>query len=103
MCEEAPIGVSRAVTAGGGTCRPLCLEGLPVEGGPVKEPLLLSAGRQRTAICTAVRGVLSADVTQTVTARHWTSAERGEEEEDTGRGKRRETEREEAQRSDDEE
>lgn len=74
MCEEASVSVSGAVTTRGGTGRPLCLEGLPVEGCAIQETLLLSAGRQRTAVGATVCGVLPTDVTQAVAARHRASA-----------------------------
>lgn len=76
MCEEAAVGVSGAVTAGGGAGGTLCLEGLPVEGHPVQQALLLPAGGQRAAVGAAVRGVLAADMAQAVAARHGASAGR---------------------------
>lgn len=82
--EEASIGVTRAVTPGGGAGGPLSLKRLPVEGHPVQEPLLLSAGCQRAAVGAAVRGVLPADVSQAVAAWHGASAGRGAERSDTG-------------------
>lgn len=77
MCEEASVSMSGAVTTRGGTGGPLCLEGLPVEGRAVEETLLLPAGRQRTPVGAAVRGVLPADVTQAVATRHRASAGSG--------------------------
>lgn len=77
MCEEASVSVSGAVTTWGGTSRPLCLEGLPVEWCAIKETLLLSAGRQRAPVGTTVCGVLPTDVTQAVAARHRASAGSG--------------------------
>lgn len=74
VCEKTSVSVSRAVTTWGGTSRTLCLEGLPVEGCSIEETLLLSAGCQWTPVGTTVCGVLSTDVTQAVTARHWASA-----------------------------
>ena len=86
MCEEASVSMSGSITTRGGAGRPLCLEGLPVEGRPIKETLLLSAGRQRTPIGATVRGVLATDVAQAVTARHRTSAEsEGKRDEDERR------------------
>lgn len=82
MREKTPVGVPGAVTPGGGAGGTLGLEGLPVEGRPVQEALLLSAGRQRTPVGAAVRGVLPTDVAQTVAARHGASAGDG----DGGRG-----------------
>lgn len=80
VCEEAAISVSGAITAGGGAGGPLCLEGLPVEGRAVQETLFLSAGRQRTPVGAAVRGVLPTDVAQAVAAGHGASAgSRGKE------------------------
>lgn len=70
MREEAPVGMSRAVTTRGGTRRPLRLEGLPVEGRAVQETLLLSAGCQRAPVGAAVGGVLPTDVAQAVAAWH---------------------------------
>lgn len=81
VCEETSVSVSGAITTWGGTSRPLCLEGLPVEGCAIKETLLLSAGCQRTPIGTTVCGVLPTDVTQAVAAWHRASAgSRGKEE-----------------------
>lgn len=89
MCEEASVGVSGAVTSGRGAGGPLCLEGFPVEGRTVQQTLLLSAGGQRTPVGATVRGVLPADVTQAVAARHRASAGGTEEEkEEEGRRKR---------------
>lgn len=80
MCEEASVGVSGAVTSWRGAGWPLCLEGFPVEGRAIQEPLLLSAGRQRTPVGATVRGVLPTDVAQAVAARHRASAgSRGKE------------------------
>lgn len=83
MREKAPVGVPGAVAAGGGAGGPLGLEGLPVEGRPVQEALLLPAGGQRTPVGAAVRGVLPTDVAQAVAARHGASAGEG----DGGTGK----------------
>lgn len=74
MRQEAAVSVTGAVAArrrAGGT---LGLEGLPGERRPVQKPLLLTACCQRTAVGTAVGGVLPTDVAQTVTARNWTPA-----------------------------
>lgn len=79
MREETPVGMSGPIAPGGGAGRPLRLEGLPVEGCPVQEPLLLPARRQRTPVGAAMRGILPADVAQTVAARHGASAEDGDE------------------------
>ena len=68
--EEAPVGVSRAVAARRGAGGALGLEGLPVEGGPVQDALLLAPRGQRAAVGAAVRGVLPADVAKAVTAWH---------------------------------
>ena len=68
--EEAPVGVSRAVAARRGAGGALGLEGLPVEGGPVQDALLLAPRGQRAAVGAAVRGVLPADVAQAIAAGH---------------------------------
>ena len=68
--EEAAVGVSGAVAAGRGAGGALRLEGLPGEGRPIQEPLLLTPRRQRAAIGAAVGGVLPADVAQAVAAGH---------------------------------
>lgn len=74
VCEEAAVGVSRAVAARRGAGGTLGLEGLPGEGRTVEEPLLLAAGSQRAAVGAAVGGVLPTDVAQAVAARNWTPA-----------------------------
>lgn len=75
MCQEAAISVAGAVAAWCRAGRALGLECLPGEGGAVKKTFLLPAGRQWTAVGTAVGGVLPTDVAQTVTARNWTPEE----------------------------
>lgn len=62
MCQEAAVSVSGAVAARRRAGRALGLEGLPGEGGAVKKTLLLPTCCQRTAIGTAVGGVLPTDV-----------------------------------------
>lgn len=76
MCQEAAVSVARAIAARRRARRALILEGLPGEGSAIKETFLLPAGCQRTAVGTAVRGVLPADVAQTVTAGNWTPGHR---------------------------
>lgn len=80
MCKETSICMSGAITTWGGTSRPLCFKGLPVEWCAIKETLLLSAGCKWTPVGTTVCGVLSTDVTQAVTARHWASTGNREKE-----------------------
>lgn len=87
MCEEASIGVSGAIAARGGAGGPLCLEGLPVEGRAVQETLFLPAGRQRTPVGAAVRGVLPTDVAQAVAAGHGASAGSRGKEGNKGKGR----------------
>lgn len=85
VCEEASVSVSRSVTTRCGAGGSLSLKGLPVEGRPVQESLLLPPCRQRTTVGAAVGGVFAADVTQTVAARNRTSAEEEGEERRTVR------------------
>lgn len=85
VCEEATVSVSGAVTSRGWTCWSFCLEGLPVEGCAIQESLLLPARCQRTPVGATMRGVLPANVSQTVTSRHRTSAGSQSEEKDRER------------------
>lgn len=72
VCQKTPICMTRAIAARCWTGRALALESLPGEGSAVQKTLLLSTRCQRTAISTAVGGVLPADVPKTVTARDGT-------------------------------
>ena len=72
MRQETAISVSGAITAWCWAGWALSLEGLPGEGGAIQQAFLLAARCQRTAVGTAVGGVLPTDVAQTVTARNWT-------------------------------
>lgn len=75
MCQETAVSVTRAVTSWRRASRAIALKGLPGEGSAVKKPLLLPACCQWTAVGTAVSGVLSTNVAQTVTARNRTPTE----------------------------
>lgn len=92
VCQEAAVSVTGAVAAWRRAGRALGLEGLPGEGGAIKETLLLAACCQRTAVSTAVGGVLPTDVAQTVTAGNWTPGDRKREVQLTGRTLAEETE-----------
>lgn len=68
VSEEAPIGMTGAVTAWGGAGGPLILQGLPGERRAVEGTLFLPPSCQRAAGCASVRGVFAADVTKPHTA-----------------------------------
>ena len=76
VCQETAVSMARAVTAWRRAGGPFSLEGLPGEGRAVKKTFLLPTCRQGTTIGTAVSGVLSTDVAQTVTARNWTPGDK---------------------------
>lgn len=76
MCQETAVSVARAVAAWRRAGRAFGLEGLPGEGSAIKKSFFLPTCCQRTAIGTAVSGILPTDVAQTVTARNWTPGER---------------------------
>lgn len=67
MCQKTAIGMARAITARGGTGRPLRLKGLPWKGSAIQKSLLLSSCSERTAVGAAVSGILPTDVAHTVT------------------------------------
>lgn len=62
MCQETAVCMTRAVAAWRWAGRALGLESLPGEGSAIKKALLLAACCQRTAVGTAVGGVLPTDV-----------------------------------------
>lgn len=70
MGEEAPVGMTRAVTAWSGTGGSLILQRLPRERRAIEGPLLLPPGSERAARCTSVRCILATDVTKPHTARN---------------------------------
>lgn len=72
MCQEAAVGVAGTITAWRWAGRAFCLEGLPGKRSTIEKTFLLPAGCQRTAVGTAVGGVLPADVAQAITARNGT-------------------------------
>jgi len=72
VCQETPVCMTRAITAWRWACWTFSFEGLPGERSAIKKTLPLPACCQRTAISTAVSGVLPTDMAKAVTARNRT-------------------------------
>lgn len=68
VSQETAISVAGAVAAWRRAGWALSLEGLPGEGCAIEKTLLLPTCCQRTAVGTAMCGILPTDVAQTVTA-----------------------------------